>query len=53
LLSPVAASGTSFGTITVQGITQGIFTANLIPSGQLDFGAFGANLGLVKNIAMQ
>ncbi|HEY4363493.1 MAG TPA: hypothetical protein VGN17_21180 [Bryobacteraceae bacterium] len=53
LLSPVAATGTNFGSISVQGITRGVFTANLIPSGQLDFGALGANLGLAKNIAMQ
>ncbi len=53
LLSPVGASGATFGAISVQGIKQGLFTANLIPSGQLDLGIFSANLGLSKNIAIQ
>jgi len=53
LLSAVAASGTSFGSISVQGATSAQFTANLTAGGQLDLGVFGANLGVAKNVAVQ
>ena len=53
-LSPVAATGTSFGGFSVQAIsTPGTFTANLTKSGTTDLGVFGANLGYSKNIAVQ
>jgi uncharacterized protein (TIGR03437 family) len=52
-LSQVPASGTSFGTLSIQGTTSGQFTANLVKGGQLDIGTFGANLGAAKNVALQ
>jgi hypothetical protein len=33
--------------------TPGTFTADLTGGGQLDFGTFGSNLGVSKNIAVQ
>ena len=53
-LQPAAVSGTSFGVITVQANgTPGSFTASLTGGGQLDFGTFGSNLGVSKNVAVQ
>ena len=53
-LQPVAASGTSFGSISVEGAANPTsFTANLVSGGQLDFGVFSPNLGVSKNIAVQ
>jgi len=53
-LSPAAATGTSFGTLSIQGISApGKFTANLTKGGTTDIGVFGANLGSSKNLAVQ
>jgi len=53
-LQPATASGTSFGTIAVEAQgTPGSFTASLTGGGQLDFGTFGSNLGVSKNIGVQ
>jgi hypothetical protein len=53
-LQPVAGSGTSIGNISVQGSPNpGMFTATLTSGGQLDFGTFGSNLGVSKNIGVQ
>jgi hypothetical protein len=53
-LSPVAATGTSFGTFSVQAISvPGKFTANLTNGGTTDLGLFGANLGYSKTLAVQ
>ncbi|HEY1755290.1 MAG TPA: hypothetical protein VGG72_07825 [Bryobacteraceae bacterium] len=52
-LSLVAASGTSFGTISLQGVKQGNFTANLASGTPIDLGIFSANLGVSKNIATE
>jgi uncharacterized protein (TIGR03437 family) len=52
-LSPVAASGASFGTLSVQGTNETSFTANLAAGGQLDLGLFSANLGATRNVAVQ
>jgi len=52
-LSAVGASGSSFGTLSVQGTNQGTFAASLVGGGQLDVGTFSANLGVVKNVAVQ
>ena len=53
LLPPVASSGTSFGTLSLQGTTEAKFTANLVQGGQIDLGLFSANLGAAKNVAVQ
>lgn len=54
ILQSAATTGTSFGTLTVQAnSTPGTFTASLTSGGQLDFGTFGSNLGVSKNIAVQ
>jgi hypothetical protein len=53
-LQPAATSGASFGVVSVQAISApGAFTATLVGGGQTDIGAFGANLGVQKNIAVQ
>ncbi|HUB78476.1 MAG TPA: hypothetical protein VMB03_06760 [Bryobacteraceae bacterium] len=52
-LSAAGASGSSSGTLSVQGTNQGTFTANLSGGGQLDIGTLSANLGAVKNVAVQ
>ncbi len=52
-LGVVGASGSSFGTLSVQGTNQGSFTANLVGGGQLDLGTLSANLGVAKNVAVQ
>lgn len=53
-LQPASTTGTSFGSISVQGSPNpGTFTANLVSGGQLDFGTFGASVGVSKNIAVQ
>ncbi len=53
-LQPAAASGTSFGSLSVEGASNPTsFTANLVSGGQLDFGVFSPNLGVSKNVAVQ
>ncbi|MBI2689625.1 MAG: hypothetical protein HYX27_25225 [Acidobacteria bacterium] len=53
-LQPAAAAGASFGGISIQGLSApGTFTATLADGGSLDFGAFSANLGAGKNVAIQ
>jgi len=53
-LSPVAATGASFGSMSLQGITvRGTFTANLTAGGQTDIGTFQGGIGVAKNVAVQ
>src|SRR5262249_57742398 len=53
-LQPAATTGASFGSISLQAISaRGAFTAPLVGGGQTDIGAFEANLGMEKNIAIQ
>jgi len=53
-LSPVAATGSSFGRISMQGISvPRTFTANLSSGGQTDIGTFQAGIGVSKNVAVQ
>ena len=53
-LSPVGASGTSFGGLAVEANGPfGTFTATLAKGGQLDLGRFVTDLGVTKNIAVQ
>lgn len=54
LLSPVAATGSAFGGLSVQATSApGKFTASLTSGGAIDYGSFGANLGYSKNLAIQ
>jgi hypothetical protein len=53
-LQPAAATGTSFGGITVTANPNpGMFNATLRAGGQLDFGSFGSTVGVTKNIGVQ
>jgi len=53
-LSPVAATGSSFGSMSLQGLSvPRTFTANLTAGGQTDIGTFQARIGVSKNVAVQ
>ena len=53
-LSPAAVTGTSFGSMSLQGISvRGTFTANLTAGGQTDIGTFQGGIGVAKNVAVQ
>jgi uncharacterized protein (TIGR03437 family) len=52
-LSPVGASGTSYGTLSVQGTNESAFNASVVGGGQLDIARFSANLGAARNVAVQ
>jgi uncharacterized protein (TIGR03437 family) len=52
-LSPVGASGTSYGTLSVQGTNKSAFNASVVGGGQLDMAGFSANLGAARNVAVQ
>ena len=53
IITTVAGSATSFGTLYLQGTTEAKFAANLVKGGQIDLGSFSANLGVAKNIAVE
>jgi len=53
-LQPASTTGTSFGSLSVEGTSNpNSFTANLVSGGQLDFGTFSPNIGVSKNVAVQ
>ena len=53
-LQPASTTGTSFGSISVQGTSNpNNFTADLVSGGVIDFGVFSPNLGVSKNVAVQ
>jgi len=52
-LSPVGASGTSYGTLAVQGTNESAFNASVVGGGQLDIARFSAKLGAARNVAVQ
>jgi len=53
-LQPASTTGTSFGSISVQGTSNpNNFTANLANGEAIDFGVFSPNLGVSKNVAVQ
>jgi uncharacterized protein (TIGR03437 family) len=53
-LQPALSSGPNFGGISVEGTSNpNFFTATLVSGVALDFGVFGPNLGVSKNIAVQ
>jgi len=53
-LQPASTTGTSFGSISVEGTSNpNNFTADLVSGGVIDFGVFSPNLGVSKNVAVQ
>lgn len=52
-LPPVPGSGSSFGTIALEGQMSNPFTAPLTAGGQIDLGAFVSDFGYAKNVAIQ
>jgi uncharacterized protein (TIGR03437 family) len=52
-LPAVPASGTSFGSITLEAQVATAFTAPLTAGGQIDLGSFAGDFGYTKNIAIQ
>jgi uncharacterized protein (TIGR03437 family) len=53
-LQPASTTGTSFGSLSVEGTSNpNNFTANLVAGGQIDFATFSPNLGVSKNVAVQ
>ncbi|HLH39163.1 MAG TPA: hypothetical protein VKX39_08455 [Bryobacteraceae bacterium] len=52
-LPPAPASGSSFGTIALEGQFSNPFTAPLTAGGQIDLGLFVSDVGYSKNISIQ
>jgi hypothetical protein len=53
-LQPASTTGTSFGSLSVEGTTNpNYFAADLASGGTLDFGVFSPILGVSKNVAVQ